>query len=242
MKVALAQIAPVLGDIEANIRLHVQSINLAMENLADLVVFPELSLTGYACSFQAGISKAELASALEKFQQLSNEGKIAIAIGMPSRTSAGWRISMTLLQPGKKASTYSKNHLHDDEKTFFIEGDKQIIFDLAGYKFAPAICYESLLFAHAKRAVELGAQFYLCSVAKPQEDMERAFNHYSKIAVLFSVPVLMVNSVAQCDSFQSCGMSAVWDKNGDLLDKIPQNKPGILTFDTKTNAANLIEF
>ncbi|HXV74894.1 MAG TPA: nitrilase-related carbon-nitrogen hydrolase [Candidatus Polarisedimenticolaceae bacterium] len=47
LKVSIAQIAPKLGDVEANVELHLQAIDAARDAASDLVVFPELSLTGY---------------------------------------------------------------------------------------------------------------------------------------------------------------------------------------------------
>nr|HMT11229.1 nitrilase-related carbon-nitrogen hydrolase [Ignavibacteria bacterium] len=47
-KVSCAQIAPALGDIEKNIKLHLKYIDKAIAKKADMVVFPELSLTGYS--------------------------------------------------------------------------------------------------------------------------------------------------------------------------------------------------
>jgi len=46
-RVALAQIAPVLGDRQRNIELHLEQIKAAARQQVDLIVFPELSLTGY---------------------------------------------------------------------------------------------------------------------------------------------------------------------------------------------------
>ncbi|HND53691.1 MAG TPA: nitrilase-related carbon-nitrogen hydrolase, partial [Pirellulaceae bacterium] len=47
VRVALAQIAPALGDLRHNLKLHVEQIEAARRENADLIVFPELSLTGY---------------------------------------------------------------------------------------------------------------------------------------------------------------------------------------------------
>ena len=47
LRVAMAQIAPALGDIQRNLALHVEQIEAARRQHADLIVFPELSLTGY---------------------------------------------------------------------------------------------------------------------------------------------------------------------------------------------------
>ena len=47
LRVALAQISPVLGDRERNVALHLEQIEAARQQRADLIVFPELSLTGY---------------------------------------------------------------------------------------------------------------------------------------------------------------------------------------------------
>jgi predicted amidohydrolase len=47
LKVSLAQINPRLGDVEANLALHLKNIELAAQQGLELLIFPELSLTGY---------------------------------------------------------------------------------------------------------------------------------------------------------------------------------------------------
>ena len=48
LRVALAQISPVLGDVSANLNLHLEQIEAAKQQGADLIIFPELGLTGYS--------------------------------------------------------------------------------------------------------------------------------------------------------------------------------------------------
>ncbi len=93
---------------------------------------------------------------------------------------------------------------------------------------APAICYESLQPEHADRAVNLGAEVYVASVAKPYDSLENANDYYSSLASRLELPVLLVNSVGPQEDFISGGGSAVWTKHGQLKGKLDVNEEGLL--------------
>ena len=100
---------------------------------------------------------------------------------------------------------------------------------------APAICYESLLGAHAEAAVALGATLYVASVAKSAEGIVKGDAHYPSIARRHSLPVLMANCVGPCDDFEAVGGSAIWNARGELLARLPSSGEGALLLDTVTN-------
>lgn len=82
MKVAVAQIQSVLGDIERNIKHHIEYCNEAIKNKADLIVFPELSLTGYSVKDLNFVISLELAKTkvLDDLKAMSK--KISIVCGL----------------------------------------------------------------------------------------------------------------------------------------------------------------
>lgn len=81
MKVALGQIAPIEGDVEANVARHIDFVKQAITDEADLIVFPELSLTGEKLgSFQADYSLTLESDVLQELCTLSNE--IDIVLGL----------------------------------------------------------------------------------------------------------------------------------------------------------------
>lgn len=228
MKIGLAQIKPYKGDIPQNIDLHLNWIRKAVEEKVDLIVFPELSLTGYEPELAHELAMGANDPRLNTFQQVSDHEGINIALGAPTRAENGILISMLIFQADKPMAIYSKQLLHSDEKPYFIEGDFQFILSQNGIQIAPAICYESLQKSHALRAKELNADIYLASVAKPQKGIEKANEHFPKIVLELGIHVLMVNSVGYCDNFLSTGQSAVWNQDGKLISRLNSNEEQLL--------------
>lgn len=234
MKICVAQIKPGKGDIAKNLEIHKKWINRAITGKADLIVFPELSLTGYEPELAKELAIDNQDSGLNVFQKISDKNKISIFVGAPTKAQSGILISMIVFQPNRPRGTYSKQKIHADEKPFFIEGNEQLIFEIANEKIAPAICYESLLPQHSEKAVKLGAEIYISSVAKSEDGIRKAHEYFSIIAKKYAMPVLMSNSIGFCDNFQSKGQSAIWNKNGKRLAKLPVDKEGILIYDTES--------
>lgn len=234
MKISIAQIRPIKGDIPANIETHKKMIDLAILHNADAIFFPELSITGYEPELAKELAKNQDDNELGDFQKISSKNKITIGLGMPTKSNSGIQISMMIFQPNIPRQTYSKQQLHSDEFSYFVNGDKQIIIEVGNIKIAPSICYESLQNEHSDNAKKLGAEIYIASVAKSQNGIDKAMIHYPVIAKKFSMPVLMSNFVGFCDNFQSVGKSSVWTKQGVLAGQLNEKCEGILIFDTET--------
>lgn len=234
MKIAVAQIRPIKGDIPSNIEKHQQLIRLAISHKVDALFFPELSITSYEPKLAQALASHQSDKAFDSFQEISYNNNITIGVGMPKKTSAGIKISMFIFQPNQPRKAYSKQQLHSDELSYFIKGEKQIIITIDDIRIAPAICYESLLLSHFESAVQLGAEIYVASVAKSQNGINKAMTHYSAMAKKCSMSVFMSNCVGFCDNFESVGQSAVWTKQGNLAGQLNSTDEGILIFDTKT--------
>ncbi|HSD09144.1 carbon-nitrogen hydrolase family protein [Flavobacterium sp.] len=234
MKISVAQTRPIKGNISANIDAHKKLIQLAISNKADAIFFPELSITGYEPELVKDLATNQDDPIFDDFQKISDENKITIGIGVPTNTSLGIQISMIIFQPNQARQTYSKQKLHSDEFPYFIAGDKQIILGVNNKNIGLSICYESMQFDHAEHATSLGADIYLVSVAKTQEGVNNAESHYPLIATKFGMPILMSNCVGFCDNFESVGQSAVWSKDGQLLNQLDDQLEGILIFDTES--------
>jgi predicted amidohydrolase len=234
MNISIAQIKPVKGDIPANIEKHIQFIDLAVSLKASAVFFPELSLTGYEPELAKELAIDPNDSRLNKFQQISDREKITIGVGIPTTHQKGVRISMIVFQPEKPRLTYSKQLLHEDEFPYFENGHEQILITIENQKIAPAICFESLQINHADKAVELGGQVYIASVAKSQNGINKAYEHYPEVAKKHKIPVLMSNCIGECDNFISAGYSSIWTKDGKLIAQLENQHEGIIIFNTET--------
>lgn len=235
MKISLAQTKPFRGDILKNIESHINIIKLALEFKPDLMVFPELSLTGYEPRMAKNLAIELEDNILNEFQEISDKNKLIIGVGMPVKNNSGIHISTIFFQPEKPRTAYSKQYLHEDEKAFFTNGKNELFLELNKSVIAPAICYESLLPVHAEKAFNSGAEIYIASVAKSYKGIEKALNYFPGMARKYSMFVFMVNSVGVCDDFECKGKSSIWNKNGTLVGQLNGFSEGVLIFDTDTN-------
>ena len=121
MKISIAQTRPVKGDIAANIQAHKNLIGLALLHRSEMIIFPELSITGYEPELAKELATTKDDKRFDEFQQISDLNKIIIGIGVPTKNSDGINISMVVFQPHQSRQTYSKMYLHADEEPFFCE-------------------------------------------------------------------------------------------------------------------------
>lgn len=234
MKVCAAQLRPAPGNIDGNIVKHTELIELAASLGSSIVVFPELSLSGYEPTLAHDLATTIDDPRLGIFQSLANSRNITIGLGIPIKSRTGILIGEIFFQPNCSRLAYFKQHLHQDEFPYFEEGTSHVMLDLNGYKIAPAICYESLLPQHSESAFSRGANIYFASVAKSQRGVEKAVPHFTSIATEYSMAVLMSNCTGHCDNFLAVGQSSIWNKKGQLLGQLRESDEGILLADLKT--------
>ena len=234
MKICVAQTRPIKGCIKKNIKTHKEFIHVAVAEGTDIIVFPELSLTGYEPQLAKYLATTQDDRRFDDFQAMSDRHNITIGVGVPTQRNTDLLISMLIFQPHTFRQTYSKQILHFDELPYFIEGHKQTILAIEQKKVAPAICYESLQIEHAEDISKNSIDIYMASVAKPVKGIAKAFKHYPNIAKKYSMVVLMSNSVGPCDDFESGGQSAIWNKDGLRVGELNNTDEGLLIYDTNS--------
>ncbi|WP_111672074.1 carbon-nitrogen hydrolase family protein [Algoriphagus litoralis] len=232
MKIALAQINSQKGNVEANELHHLQVIEQAARAQADLIIFPELSITGYEPDLAQSLAMELSNSSFDPFQEAADRLGISIGIGMPTPASEGVQISMLIFQPGQERSQYAKQLLHSDELPYFVCGRSQTLLSVKGKIIALGICYESMQREQVVPAL-LQADCYIASVAKDQKGLEKAYVFYAQIASEFRKPILMVNSLGFQDNFFAAGQSAVWDQKGYILAALDGEQEGLLLYDSE---------
>lgn len=240
MKICAAQLRPVAGDVINNTAKHLEFIKLAVAQKADVVFFPELSLTGFEPRLARSLAVELADPQLHVFQELSDQHNLLVGVGMPIAVRAGVQIGMVWFTPTKARQLYAKQQLHTDETHYFVPGDEQLVLERDGSVLAPAICYESLQMNHADKAVTLSANIYLASVAKPAEGLARAAVHYPDVARRHTMPVIMANCVGPSDNFISVGQSAAWNNQGALLVQMDVESEGLVMLDTESGSASVI--
>lgn len=241
MKLCLAQIASVKGDISINIAKHRRATDLAVSHGADIIIFPELSLTGYHPSLARRLSTFSGDERFEEFQRKSDLHGITLAMGAPITRNGSVCIGMLLFQPTMQRTVYIKKYLHADEEQFFSSG---IEFTglIANNTAALAICYEISVPEHAANAFAQGARFYLASVAKSAQGAKNAITALARIAQTYNMTVLMANAVGESEGFVAGGQSSIWNSKGMLLGQLSGVAEGLLMLDMDTEQMTKVEW
>jgi predicted amidohydrolase len=243
MRICAAQTKPITGDIQANIERHLSIIDNAVTNGgADVVIFSELSLTGYEPTLAKKLATNADDARLARFQDTSDKAGITIGTGLPTINGNGFSISMVLFQPGKPRQVYSKKYLHPDEDEFFIPGKNIPALIVSGTAIGIAICYELSIPEHSATAHNAGAEIYIASVAKFAKGVENSLPILSGIANKYSMPSIMVNAVGPADNGMCTGNSSVWNNKGELVDQLDNINEGILILDTTTGEITKTQF
>lgn len=240
MKLCAVQLASLKGDLPGNLQRHLVCIEQAAALGAELVVFPELSLTGYEPSVARQAALPVTSARLDPLQAACDRLGITVAVGLPLPTPDGIRIGMPVFCPDAPRQAYAKQRLHDDELPYFTPGHQALLLEVGEHRVAPAICYESMFMAHAAVARERGADLYLVSVAKTAKGIREGYAHYPEVARELGMPVLMANCVGPADTFIGAGGSAAWDSQGHLLASLDDHSEGLIVLDTRSaNAITL---
>ncbi|MCE8016544.1 carbon-nitrogen hydrolase family protein [Halomonas sp. MCCC 1A17488] len=240
MKLCAVQYACVTGDIEANLERHVEFVERAAAHDAELIFFPELSLTGYEPSLARALATHVEDPRLDAFQRLSDSHGIIIAAGLPLVTSTKPQIGMVVFQPHLGRQAYAKQRLHDDELPYFSAGERPMLIETREHRLAQAICYESLQPDHVATAASLGADVYLASVAKLSPRMDEAYAYYATFAREHAMTILMANCIGPCDGETGGGRSAAWIDRGKRVATLDGQQEAMLLLDTATLASRML--
>ena len=154
VRVAMAQINPTVGDLSGNSAKILDFAKRAQESGAQIVLFPELALTGYPIEDLA-LSRDFLSAseaALEDLAKAADKaglGKMTLVVGYPgfAENPTSWAIGANkaaLITGGKISGNYAKHHLPNysvfDEYRVFVPGKNLLTFNISGMKFATVIC------------------------------------------------------------------------------------------------------
>ena len=148
------------GGITANVAEHIRLIEDADDHGARLVVFPELSLTGYDLKGLADpgrwVTGAD--ARLDGLREICRRTGITAVVGAPFREADGTpRLASLALHPNGGLETGFKGRLHGPEQQLFRAADQAVILDLDGWRIALAICLDAARPVHAGEAAAAGA-------------------------------------------------------------------------------------
>ena len=228
LRVALAQINPTVGDIRGNARKISEHSSAAREQGAALVVFPELTLSGYPPE-DLLLKTSFLDQVGEALEDLAAQTRGIVAlVGFPERADDVYN-SAAVLADGEVAAVYRKMYLPNygvfDEQRYFQSGSEAGIFELNGIPIGVSICEDiwepgppamTEALAGAQVIVNLSASPYRAGYGHARERMlvQRAVDNLA--AVVF------VNTIGGQDELVFDGHSLAIDQDGRVLARCPQ--------------------
>jgi omega-amidase len=223
MKVAVAQISCSLGDPDANLSKVREFSGRAKEADAELIVFPEMTDTGYSMPVIREHANHWKNGFVPGLQEIASQLAIAILAGVSEREASSIYNSQVLIdEEGSIAAKYRKTHLYAvapvGEQTCFAPGNAFASFELGGLRFGFSICYD-LRFPEMfrKLATEENVSAFILSSAWPFPRDE----HFRILAQARAIEnqsyVIASNRVGKDDELWFCGSSAIIDPRGVVI-------------------------
>jgi NAD+ synthase (glutamine-hydrolysing) len=242
LRIALAQVDLVVGDLAANAAMVVERTREAASAGANLVVFPEMTITGYppedlvlrpsfraASRTQLGRLAADLAAA--------GTGSTAVVVGYLDDDD-GPRNASALIVGGKIAARYFKHHLPNygvfDERRYFVPGDRFMSVHVHGVDVGLTICEDLWQdggpFAVARLAgVGLVVNINGSPYERNKDDVRLPL--VRRRAAEAGAPIVYVNTVGGQDELVFDGDSMVVAADGTVLLRAPQYQTGLYHLD-----------
>src|SRR3990167_147237 len=233
IRVAIAQINPRLGDLQANLALYEEKIRQGIKERADLLIFPELSLTGYYLrDMVPSVALSERSLEMKKLKQLSRD--LSFVAGLVEE-SADHRFfnSAVYFEDGAVRHVHRKVYLPTygmfDEQRYFARGDRIRAFESKFGRMALLVCEDLWHPSTVYLAALDGAAAILCPSASPlrgitdqqvQDDNARYWELINRAyAETFSLFVIYGNRVGFEDGVGFWGGSELLDPAGRRIAK-----------------------
>jgi NAD+ synthase (glutamine-hydrolysing) len=233
-KIALAQLNLLVGDVHGNATRVIAATRRARSELgADLVLFPELTLSGYPPEdllFHRGFRR-QIEMALERVRQETQDA--SVVVGFPEYTRAGIYNSAALLSGGTVAAIHRKAELPNykvfDEKRYFQPGAQPTVVDLQGFRVGLLICEDIWEPESTQLARSDGAELLVVINASPYElHKQREREDIARIRARdVGLPLAYVNIMGAQDELVFEGNSFVMDADGRVVMRAPAYEEGI---------------
>ena len=211
--IAVAQPRIVPYDVAANAAGHADAVRAAR---ARVVVFPELSLTGY--ELDAPAITADDPRLAPLVNACAETGTTAL-VGAPVPGEAGREhIAMLAVDGAGARVAYRKVYVHESEERFS-PGDGPVVLDVDGWRLGLAICRDTRFAEHDAAAAALGMDVYVAAVLDHARDAHVPAERAQRVTADRGVWVATASFAGSTGGGfdQAAGGSAVWAPDGGML-------------------------
>ncbi len=238
LRVALAQMNSVVGDLQGNVQRILQFMDRARDADADVVAFPEMAITGYPAEdllFRKAFLRDNL---LAVYKAVDETHGLAAVIGYAHPIGGRVYNAAAIGTQGRLAGMYRKHHLPTygvfDEDRYFYSGSSFPIYNIAGAYVGVNIC-EDIWFddGPTARQAKAGAEVIINISASPyhvdkQREREDIVRNAARDNAVF---VAYVNTVGGQDELIFDGASVVFDPTGRLIARAREFEEDLLVVD-----------
>lgn len=237
MKIALAQINAMVGDLAGNAQKIRAACEQARASGAHVVLAPELALTGYPP--EDLLLRNDFFDAIERelAELAAATGDIALVVGHPARAGERRYNAASVLRDGAILGTYWKhllpNHTVFDEARYFSQGAEALVFEADGVRCGIIICMDVWGCEASACARDAGAEVLLVLNASPFHIEKQQ----SRVAVVrqraaeTSIPVAYVNLVGGQDELVFDGGSFALNRAGAIVCQLPQFEEDVVVIE-----------
>ncbi len=235
LKVMLAQLDVLVGDVSGNVALLIAALDDARQSGADILLTPELALSGYLPEdlLLRDDFQEQVANGLKQLQQHTQ--KITLVVGHPHRRGKNLYNAASVLRDGVLVATYRKhslpNHTVFDEQRYFSPGDTACVFEQNGWRVGVNICADVWHQNAPRMAAAAEADVLLVLNASPFH-LEKQQERYTVVRERIAenqIPVLYCNMVGGQDELVFDGASFVMDNRGELTSQFPAFITGLFS-------------
>lgn len=236
MKLIAAQLESTVKKTEENIVKHCKMLDVAIEKKANLIVFPEMSLTGYCREEAKDLCFTEHDARLEVLQVKATKGNIIIVVGAPIQIKKELYIGSFVLYPNGNKEIYTKQYLHTGEELYFKNSFAyNPLIDIKNTKICLAICADISHEIHPKQAKNKQADLYVASIFYTDKGIPEGHQQLKNYADKYKLNVLMSNYCGEVCGIVAGGKSAFWTNEGSLVSKLNKQETGLLCMTKKEN-------
>lgn len=218
--IAAAQSVSVAGDIKANISRHLQFMQKAADNGVQLLVFPELSLTGYERSSARQLAILPDDDVLSPLRDMAQRVGMVTVVGAPLVPSPGCDdifIGALVLGTEGAIGVYTKQHLHPGEGAVFACGEGGSLVSVQDSRVALAICADYTHPGHVQRAAQYGAGIYAAGALITEHGYVSETKLLAGYAIEHKMAVLLANHGGSTGGWNPVGRSAIWEEDGSQV-------------------------
>lgn len=236
--VAAGQARCTAFDIPANVTVTAELVYRAAEQGADLLILPELFLTGYELSaIVADPDTYTLSTGDPRLDPLAiacADTHSAVMVGVPTRADQPGTLHISALvlgRDGRVTAQYDKQHVDASERAAgFRPGNGGCTITVDGWRLGLAICWDSSFPEHARAAALDGCHAYLIGAMFPgSRGAHKRVTVCPARALDNAMYVVAANHIGPSGPYTGCGGSAIWDSQGVLLSDALGTDPGVAT-------------